>query len=402
MAHDDQEDFAALLEEFEGKSEAHAARAPRAGDVVKGRVVSIGSTAVFVELGGKAEGVLDRDQVLRDGELTVAVGDTVEARVVEVGGASGAIVLRTQVGRGPEAYKELAQAFELGIPVDGLVSGTNKGGVEVTIAGIRAFCPVSQLDNRFVENPEDFVGRKMQFKITRFEDGRSRPNLVVSRRALLEIEAKKRLVELRESVKSGITLSGTVTQLKPFGAFVDIGGVEGMIHVSEIGHSRVADPSDVLAIGQTVDVVVLSIEDAKEKGKSARIALSLKALQDDPWNDVATALTAGSTIQGEIVRLQPFGAFIEVRPGIEGLVHISELGAGRRISHPREVCEVGQRVEVMVLSVDPSQRRISLSMAASQAAAADSAERDNVRENAPRAPKSLGTFGDLLKNVKVD
>lgn len=394
------EDFAALLEEYEKEGNAPGKRGPRPGDMVEGTIISIGAESVFVDLGAKSEGVLERSQVCdAEGELRVKVGDTIEARVVEAGTAG--IILRTAVAKGPDAVAELGQAHELGIPVEGLVTATNKGGVEVTVAGLRAFCPVSQLDNRFVEDSETFVGKKLQFKITKLEGGR-RPNIVLSRRALLEAEAEKRADELRSTLDPGAQLTGTVTQLRPFGAFVDLGGVEGMLHVSELGHTRVADPSEVLEVGQTVDVVILKIEDAEKPGKPPRISLSRKALMDDPWLAAAADLTAGGTTSGTIVRLQPFGAFVEVRPGVEGLVHISELGAGRRIHHPREVANVGDTVEVTVLSVDPNKRRLSLSMAAAGRASAEREERENIRDNAPRAPKSLGTMGDLFKNVKLD
>jgi len=401
MAGNDPEDFASMLAEFERSGHAPAARGPRVGDMVEGQVISIGAESVFVDLGGKSEGVLDRAQVCNaDGELLVKVGDTVEARVVEVAGKAGAVVLRTSVAKGPEAQAELAQAFEFGLPVEGLVTATNKGGVEVTVAGLRAFCPASQLDNRFVEDMATYVGQKLQFRITRFEPGR-RPNIVLSRRALLEAEAEKRADELRASLATGAQVSGTITQIKPFGVFVDLGGVEGMIHVSELGHTRVDNPADVFAPGQRVTVVILKIEDADKPGKPPRIGLSLKALQDDPWDQLENELVAGSTARGTVVRLQPFGAFVEMRPGIEGLVHISELGAGRRINHPREVVNIGDEVEVTVMAVEPQKRRLSLSMAAAGRAAAEAEEKSNVRDNAPKAPKSLGTMGDLFKNIKL-
>ncbi|MBT8493281.1 MAG: S1 RNA-binding domain-containing protein [Deltaproteobacteria bacterium] len=209
-----------------------------------------------------------------------------------------------------------------------------------------------------------------------------------------------RIDELRQALANGQTIKGTVAQLRPFGAFVDLGGIDGMIHVSELGHTRVEDPSEVLSVGQQVEVAILRIDEPEKQGRSPRIALSLKALQGDPWDQVADKYPAGSKLSGTVVRLQPFGAFVEIAPGLEGLVHISEM-ATRRIAHPRDVTEVGARVAVTVLAVDTSQKRISLSMSAADKASAAAEEQANIRDNAPRSPSSLGTMADLFKNVKL-
>jgi small subunit ribosomal protein S1 len=187
-------------------------------------------------------------------------------------------------------------------------------------------------------------------------------------------------------------LRGKVVGFKPFGAFVDIGGIEGMLHVSELGHSRVERPEDVLNIGQEIDVAVLKIEPG-EKGE--RISLSLKALGTDPWRDATASLAEGQRVKGKITRLQPFGAFVEIAPGVEGLVHVSELGANRRINHPKEVVAVGQEVEAVVLAIDHEKRRLGLSMAASKDGTAE-----DFAAAKPHAPQKLGTFGDLLQKKK--
>jgi len=234
----DDEDFAAMFEA--SQRDAPRARRPRIGDLVKGKVVTIGKDSVFVELGGKAEGVLDRAQVSdADGKLRVVIGDTIEARIV--GDAGGVLALRTKLGRAPEARAELAQAHQLAIPVDGTITEVVKGGVAVDVAGVRGFCPASQLDLRFVDDLARFVGERHAFRITRYEPA----NLVLSRRVLLEEDAAKRAVETRKKLAPGAVLRGKVVGFKPFGAFVDLGGVEGMLHVSEIGFQRVARPSDV-------------------------------------------------------------------------------------------------------------------------------------------------------------
>ena len=383
MATDD-EDFAAMFAESE--RDKPRAKRPKIGDVIKGKVITIGKDAVFVDLGSKAEGQLERDQVSdKDGKLLVKVGDVVEARVVS--DAGGVLMLRTKVTRGPQASAELQQAFELGIPVEGTVTEVIKGGVSVDVAGVRGFCPASQIDNRFVEDLATYVGHKLTFKITRYEPR----NLVLSRRALLEAEAEKLAGETRKKLVPGAVLRGKVVGFKPFGAFVDLGGIEGMLHISELGFTRVEKPEDVLSLGQELDVAVLKIEPG-EKGE--RISLSLKALANDPWRDATASLGEGTRVKGTITRLQPFGAFVEIAPGVEGLVHITELGAGRRINHPKEVVSIGQQVEASVLAVDHDNRRLSLSLAASR----DASPEDVAA--VPRAPQKLGTLGDLLQRKK--
>ena len=381
MSNDD-EDFAAMFAASEQNKPK--TKRPKVGDVVRGKVISVGKEAVFVDVGGKAEGQLGRDQVTdKDDKLLVKIGDEVEARVVA--DAGGVLTLRVKLSRGPEARAELAQAQDLGIPVEGLVTEVVKGGVSVDVAGVRGFCPASQIDNRFVEDLSVFVGQRLTFRVTRYE-GR---NLVLSRRSLLDEEKEKRAVETRKNLIPGAVIRGKVVGFKPFGAFVDLGGIEGMLHVSELGFQRVEQPEDVLRLGQALDVAILKVEPG-EKGD--RISLSLKALANDPWNDATAKLSDGSRVKGTVTRLQPFGAFIEIAPGVEGLVHISELGAGRRINHPKEIVSVGQQVEATVLGIDHEKRRLSLSMAASK-----DASPEEIREAAPRAPHKLGTFGDLLK-----
>jgi len=387
---DDDDDFAAMFAASE-KDKPRAAKRPRVGDMVKGKIVSVSKEAVFVDLGGKAEGQLERSQVSdHEGKLLVKVGDTIEARVAS--DAGGALLLRTKLGRGSEARADLQQAADLGIPVEGLVTEVVKGGLSVDVVGVRGFVPASQIDTRFVEDLAPFVGQRLTFRITRYEPR----NLVLSRRALLEEENAAKSAELRSKLVPGLVVHGKVVGFKPFGAFIDLGGIEGMLHVSELSHSRVEKPEDILSLGQGVDVVVLKIEPGQGKEKE-RISLSLKALGNDPWSDAVAKLAEGQRVKGKIVRLQPFGAFVELSPGVEGLVHISELGAGRRINHPKEVVSVGQEVEAPVLGVDAERRRLSLSLATERE---HTATHEELAQEAKRAPDKLGTFGDLLSKLK--
>ncbi len=386
MAEND-DDFAAMFAESE--RDKPRTKRPKVGDAVKGKIISVGKDAVFVDLGSKAEGQLDRDQVSdNEGKLLVKVGDVIEARVVA--DAGGVLSLRTKLGRGPEARAELAQAQELGIPVEGTVTEVIKGGVSVDVAGVRGFCPASQIDSRFVEDLAGYVGQKLQFRVTRYEAR----NLVLSRRALLEEEQEKVATETRKRLQPGAVLRGKVVGFKPFGAFVDLGGIEGMLHISELGFSRVDKPEDVLALGQELDVAVLKIEPGEGPKKHDRISLSLKALANDPWRDATAKLAEGARVTGTVTRLQPFGAFVEIAPGVEGLVHISELGAARRINHPKEAVSIGQQVEATVLSIDSDKRRLSLSLSSSKDGSAEDIAA------APRAPQKLGTLGDLLARKK--
>ncbi len=387
----DDDDFAAMFAQAEaGKPKGKAAKRPAPGDVVRGKVTSIGKDAVFVDLGGKSEGVIDREQLVgTDGELRVKIGDTLEARVA--GERGGSLVLRVKMGKGPEARAELVQALELGIPVEGKVTGLIKGGLEVDVAGVRGFVPASQIEARFVEDLTPFVGQRLEFRVTQYERG----NLVLSRRALLEEDNARRAVETRSKLVVGAVIRGRVTGFKPFGAFVDLGGIDGMLHVSELGFSRIEKPEEVLTLGQELDVSILKIEEA-EPGKRPRIGLSLKALQADPWLESTRHLTTGGRVRGTITRLQTFGAFVEIAPGVEGLIHISELGAGRRLNHPKEAVKVGQEVEVEILAIDPEKKRLSLSMGAAERSA-EREQLDEARASIPAAPAKLGTFADLLK-----
>ncbi len=390
------DDFEALLAQFE--QEHAGATEPSSisvGDRVQGKVVSIGETQVFVDLGGKSEGVMEVAALTdADGNLIAGVGDMVEATVTSIDEETGSLLLGAQQARHLHGLAELEQAYRQQLPVDGRVTGAIKGGVEVQIAGQRAFCPASQVDIRFVEDLSEFVGQHLSFRITKLEGGR-RPNLVVSRRAILEDEQQALAAETRARIEEGAVLAGTVTSVKDYGAFVDLGGVEGMVHVSELAYGHVNHPSDVLREGQPVEVQVLRIEQTGNPKRPEKIALSIRALARDPWQDATQRFPVGSQVKGTVTRLQPFGVFVEIEPGLEGLVHISELGAGRRVSHPQEVVNSGQEVEATVLGVDPDKRRISLSLDASKQASDAPQAASYVDYERPEM--SFGTLGDLLR-----
>jgi small subunit ribosomal protein S1 len=399
-----EDDFAALL----AASEADEAQQKKiaVGDVVRGRVIAIGQTAAFVAIGGKGEATIDLAEFHdpASGSLTLAVGDQLEATVVDDGKRSGAIVLKRTLGRGGHLPAELEQAMEHRIPIEGLVTTENKGGFDIQIGAVRAFCPGSQIDRRRPGErvaAAQYVGQRFLFRITKIESGGR--NIVVSRRELLEEEAAALAAQTWEKLHVGAVVQGNVTSIRDFGAFVDLGGVEGLIHISELGYGRVKHPSEVLQVGQMVEAQVLKIEDAQTGRR--QVALSLKALAVDPWTTAKERFPVGATVRGVVRRLEAFGAFVEMAPGLDGLVHISKLTLDRRLSHARQAVSLGQEVEVTVLAVDPGARRIGLSMiehAREAREAALAVERAEAQAKAAEVNqrRTLGTFADLLAESK--
>ena len=345
------EEFAELL----AAADAEPAEA-KVGDKISGTIIQIDEHDSFVDCGLRNELVISTAELKNsEGELEFQVGQEITAHVQK--GPDG-LKLTRAINLRQAGHEALAQAFESGTPVEGKVGETNKGGFSIDLGGVRAFCPYSQIDVRRIDDPSQFVGRTFQFKILELsEDGR---NVVVSRRALVDLARSEQAATTRQSIQFGDVMEGQVTRLVPFGAFVDIGGIEGLVHISQISHQRVNDPADVLKEGQEIQVKVLEIQNLGQ-GRSERISLSLKALAKDPWPTTATNLSPGSDVQGLVTRLVDFGVFVELLPGVEGLIHISEL-ANRRVVHPREVMNEGETVTVRILDVDLNRRRISLSL----------------------------------------
>lgn len=360
----EEEDFGAALAAFEsGRPAADAPprreRPPKVGETVSGVLLSIDLETSFVDIGAKAEAVIATANLAdSDGVLLYKAGDAIEAVVTGRDEGTGGLRLRPKSGgvgdpRGP---------LNPGDVLEGTVTELNKGGLDVDLKGRRAFCPISQISDRFVEDATEFLGQKLKFEVTRYEPGRGRQdNIVVSRKALLKRENEARAAATRAELEPGAVLMGTVSSLADYGAFVDLGGLDGMVHVSEISRRRIRHPKDVLTPGQQVKVRVEKVE-RRPDGKD-RIALSMKSLERDPWLDSVANWPEGTVAQGTVRRLEAFGAFIELEPGIEGLAHISELGKGRRIHHPREVLSVEQTLAVKVLSLDPIKKRIALTPA---------------------------------------
>jgi small subunit ribosomal protein S1 len=346
-----------------------AASALAVGTRVKGTVVSIGDEYLLMDYGGRSEAVAETRHFKNDdGTVKVGVGDVLDLYVVE---STDRVVLAPRVRTDAQAgRKAVRDAFAAGIPVSGKVTGVNPGGLTVDLGGMRGFCPVSQIEAGFCSDPSVYVGRTLEFQITSIEEGRG--SAVVSRRALLRKGDDEKAKERIASLEPGVELEGKVVRIEAFGAFVDLGGVDGLVHVSELRHERTNNPRDVVKEGETVKVKVLKIEPGK--GGKPRIALSMRAAAPDPWVGIETRFSPGMRLTGTVARATDFGAFITVAPGIDGLVHVSEA-APHRIAHVKEVLANGQTVEVVVLQVDPVKKRLSLSVKrAMEPAPTDAAE----------------------------
>jgi len=325
------------------------------GDTVSGKVLKISKDMVFVDLGGKSEGLADIQEFLdKGGNLTIKQGDGVEMRVASI--RDGIHLTKGMKVHGADALEILREAKENLIPVEGRVIRAIKGGFEIDLSGIRAFCPLGQIDIQFCERPEEHVGARYPFLIMEIKE--KGKNIVVSRRMLLEEEQEKKSKETLARLKPDLECEGRVTKLADFGAFVDIGGIEGMVHISEISHGRINHPSEILKPGQQVMVKVMRIEADKE-GRP-KISLSIKALEPDSW-EKGLEFEEGDIIQGKVSRLMDFGAFVEVALGVDGLVHISEISY-ERVSHPSRFLHEGDMVEVLVMGIDRQTHRVSLSI----------------------------------------
>jgi small subunit ribosomal protein S1 len=380
------DDFASL---FEQQPAAKTGRALHVGDRLEVNVVRVGKSAVFVELDGKRQGFFESTDLLDDsGQLSVDVGDKVTGHIVEMQEAQGMFRLARTMGR-THGVEGLEQAKAAGLPVEGKVAGVNKGGFEVDVGGVRAFCPLGQIDARFVQDPSTFVGQTLSFLVREIKDnGRS---VTLSRRILLEREAQEAYAKVAETIVPGATLRGTVTSVRDFGAFVDLGGIEGMIPRSELGHDRSVATADVLKPGESVEVLVREVKDAPapearrgrgKPGPNLRITLSLRALMADPWD--AQSFEDGQVLLGKVVRVQPFGAFVQIAPGVDGLLHVSEMNK----EHP---FAEGADVVVVVKKLDRQAKKVSLGLAP-EGAQPGSSVQVGLRPQPPRRPIAINAI----------
>ena len=330
-------------------------RTVKPGGVVKGRVVGITSTHVLIDVGYKSEGGIPIQEFSdRHGNLQVKVGDEVDVFFDSPEGENGGIVLSRQRAENIKLWEEIEKAYNEGLGIEGRIVGKVKGGFRVDV-GVPGFLPGSHVDIRPSRNLDRFIGTTDRFVILKYN--RARGNVVVSRRALLEKERDSLKKEILKVLEEGVILEGTVKNITGYGAFVDLGGIDGILHISDMSWGRINHPTEVVHVGEKLKVVVLKFDPEKE-----RISLGIKQLTPDPWHTVAEKYPVGSRVQGKVISLMDYGAFVELESGIEGLIHISEMSWTKKVSHPSKILQVGQTVEVVVLNVDPSHRRISLGL----------------------------------------
>ncbi|MEZ5283977.1 MAG: S1 RNA-binding domain-containing protein [Vicinamibacterales bacterium] len=367
-----EDDFAAMLEA------SFAVKPLTKGQTVEGTIVRIGAEVALVDVGGKSEAVIEVGELKdAEGDLEVAVGDRLQATVIST---SGGITLSRRLARRAATDRQIEEAFRAGLPVEGTVQGVGKGGYEVRIGESRAFCPFSQIDLVRTEDPAVHVGRPYTFRIVEYSNGGR--NLVVSRRALLESEQEARAEEVRRAAVPGAVVHGRVVSVRPFGAFVDLGGgVQGLLHVSEMGWSRVEDAAQQVAPGDELTVKVLRVD-----AETQKIALGLKQLAEDPWLRVPATYEAGQVRTGRITRVAEFGAFVELEPGVEGLAHASTFAPTGRRQGWVEQAPVGTMATFEILTVDPEKRRIGVAL---------------VPDGTTRAAGSVAAGGAIVPGAKV-
>jgi small subunit ribosomal protein S1 len=357
--NEESEDNEEKEESFAEMFEAYAAGMNddlRVGDKIRGRIIAIGEESLFVDTGTKADGVVDVSELHDEqGQLPYKMGDELDLYVVSV--EENEIRLSRAIA-GAGGLNMLKEAQATAIPVEGKVVQTVKGGFQVEVLKRRAFCPISQIDTAYVDQPEQYVGQTFQFLIKKLTEGGR--NIVVSRRELLEAEQEQARKIFMQTLELDSVFTGRVTRLMPYGAFVElVPGVEGMVHISELSWSRLEKPEEVVKPGDKIQVKVLRIEPGK---KQKKIALSVKQVQGDPWTLIDSEYQPGQKITGKVTRCAAFGAFVEIKPGIEGLVHISEMSYTKRISKPDDVVQPGQTLTVVIKEIDRGRRRISLSI----------------------------------------
>jgi small subunit ribosomal protein S1 len=322
------------------------------GQLLETEIVSISGGCVFLQLSGKSEGQIDAEELTdKDGNMTVKVGDTIKAYFHSA--KNGELLFTTRIGGEKAGNAILETAFLNKIPVEGLVEKEIKGGYQITVGDTRAFCPYSQITLNRADSPEDFIGTKQTFRITEYkENGR---NLLVSRRVILEEERNATIEELKKTLKEHMTITGTVRSLQDFGAFVDISVLRALLPISEISRERITDLHKVLSVGQEIEASIIKLD-----WKNERITLSMKALLADPWDTIRQDYSIGSTYEGTVARLTNFGAFVTLEPGLDGLIHISDLPSESRDTEGGKPVKQGQTIQVQITNIDAERRRMSL------------------------------------------
>ncbi len=353
--------MANTMDEFEALlNESFEMDTPAEGSVVKGKVIAIEAGQAIIDVGYKMEGRIDLKEFANPGEAPdIKVGDTVEVFLRQVENARGEAVISREMARREEAWDRLEKAYADEERVDGAIFGRVKGGFTVDLGGAVAFLPGSQVDVRPVRDAGPLMNMKQPFQILKMD--RRRGNIVVSRRAILEESRAEQRAEVIGNLTEGQEVDGVVKNITEYGAFVDLGGVDGLLHVTDMAWRRVNHPSEILTIGETIKVQVIKIN--KE---THRISLGMKQLQDDPWDAVEAKFSLGSVHQGRVTNITDYGAFVELEAGVEGLVHVSEMSWTKKNVHPGKIVSTSQEVEVMVLEIDSAKRRVSLGLKQTQ------------------------------------
>jgi small subunit ribosomal protein S1 len=349
------------MEEFEALlNESFEIDTPAEGSVVKGKVIAIEAGQAIIDVGYKMEGRVDLKEFANPGEApTLAVGDEVEVFLRAAENARGEAVISREMARREEAWDRLEKAYADEERVDGAIFGRVKGGFTVDLGGAVAFLPGSQVDVRPVRDAGPLMGLKQPFQILKMD--RRRGNIVVSRRAILEESRAEQRAEVIGNLTEGQAVDGVVKNITEYGAFVDLGGVDGLLHVTDMAWRRVNHPSEILTIGETIKVQVIKINK-----DTHRISLGMKQLQADPWDDVEARFPLGSVHQGRVTNITDYGAFVELEAGVEGLVHVSEMSWTKKNVHPGKIVSTSQEVDVMVLEIDSAKRRVSLGLKQTQ------------------------------------
>lgn len=345
-----EESFAALFEESLARQEM------RSGEIITAEVISVDNDHVIVNAGLKSESVIDANEFKSpQGELEVAIGDFVKVAIEKLEDGFGSTLLSRDKAKRMEAWLDLEDAMNEDRVVNGYITSRVKGGLRVSVNGIMAFLPGSLVDIRPVKDTTPFENKEWEFKVIKLD--RKRNNIVVSRRAVLEVTAGADREALLETLEEGATVKGIVKNITDYGAFVDLGGVDGLLHITDLAWRRVKHPSEVLAVGDEVDAKILKFDQEKN-----RVSLGIKQLGDDPWISLSRRYPVGTRLFGKVSNLTDYGAFVEVEAGIEGLVHVSEMDWTNKNIHPGKIAQLGDEVEVMILEIDEDRRRLSLGM----------------------------------------
>jgi len=327
------------------------------GQIVSGTVVQVHHDSVIVDIGGKSEGVISKSEFVgADGTFGVKVGDKVDVFIESRESDDGLISLSKEKADKMKVWDEISAACERDEIIEGTISQRVKGGLSVTIrGGVKAFLPGSQVDLRPIRNLEKLIGQTYEFKVIKFN--KKRGNIVLSRRVLLERERDQMKQKTLQTLEEGMTVTGTIKNLTEYGAFVDLGGIDGLLHITDMSWGRVNHPSEVFKVGDEVTVKVL-----KYNAETERVSLGMKQTQEDPWNHVEEAYPLGKRVRGKVMSLTDYGAFVELEPGVEGLIHVSEMSWTKKVKHPSKLLEMGAEVECQVLEVDSRAKRISLGL----------------------------------------